>query len=79
MQENVLQSPGLFSSSIDAAYIAPMQLVSPSWCSFPSFVEEARSKIGDGSIHTVTDLNDFMYYKVSHEMLNLNDILTFSG
>jgi hypothetical protein len=79
MQENVLQSPGLFSSSIDAAYIAPMQLVSPSWCGFPSFVEEARNSIRAGSIRTVADLDDFMYNKVSHEVLNSNDILTPSG
>jgi hypothetical protein len=79
MQENILQSPGLFSSSIDVAYVAPMQLVSPSWCSFPSFVEEARSRIRAGSIRTVAGLDDFMYYKVSHKVLNLNDILTLSG
>jgi hypothetical protein len=79
MQEDVLQSPGLFSSSIDTAYVAPMQLESPFWCSFPSFVEEARSRIRAGSIRTVAGLDDFMYYKVSHEVLNLNDILTLSG
>jgi hypothetical protein len=79
MQENGLQSPGLFSSLIDAAYVAPMQLESPFWCSFPSFVEEARSKIRAGSIRTVAGLDDFMYYMVSREVLNLNDILTLRG
>jgi len=76
MQGNVLQSPGLFSSSIDAAYVAPMQLESPSWISFLSFVEEARSRIRAGGIRTVAGLDDFMYYKVSPEVLNLNKILT---
>ena len=79
MQENFLQSPGLFSSSIDAAYVAPMQLGSPSWISFPSFVEETKSRIRAGRIRTVAGLDDFMYYKVSPEVLNLNDILTISG
>jgi hypothetical protein len=45
MQENVLQSPGPFSSSIDAAYVAPMQLESPPWISFLSFIEEAKVRI----------------------------------
>jgi hypothetical protein len=79
MQETVLQSPGLFSSSIDAAYVAPMQLESPFWCSFPSFVEEAKSRIRAGRIRTVAGLDDFMYYKVSRGLLNLNDLLTLSG
>jgi hypothetical protein len=79
MQENFLQSPGLFSSSIDAAYVAPMQLESPSWISFPSFIEEAKCMIRAGRIRTVAGLDDFMYYKVSPEVLNLNDILTLSG
>ncbi|KAH8776026.1 hypothetical protein F5882DRAFT_408657 [Hyaloscypha sp. PMI_1271] len=68
MQENILHSPGLFSSSIDAAYVAPMQLESPFWCSFPSFVEEARSRIRAGSIRTVAGLDDFMYYKALSSM-----------
>jgi hypothetical protein len=79
MQGNLLQSPGQFSSSIDAAYIAPMQLESPSWISFTSFVEEARSSIRAGKIRTVAALDDFMYYKVSPEVLNLDGILTLSA
>jgi hypothetical protein len=68
MHENFLHSPGLFSSSIDAAYVAPMQLESPSWISLPSFVEEAKSRIRAGRIRTVAGLDDFMYYKVSPEV-----------
>jgi hypothetical protein len=80
IQENdALQSLGLFSSLIDAAYVAPMQLVSPSEISFQSFVELARSRIRAGSICTVTDLDDYMYYQVSPCGLTFDKTLTISG
>ena len=79
MQGELLQSPGQFSSSIDTAYVAPMQLEFPSWISFPSFVEEARSRIRAGMIKTVAGLDNFMYYQVRPEGLNLFDILTLSA
>ncbi|KAL5313476.1 hypothetical protein ACEPPN_019209 [Leptodophora sp. 'Broadleaf-Isolate-01'] len=59
---------GRFSSLIDAFYVAPMQLETPSWISFPSFVEEARSKIQDGRIRTVAELDNFMYHKALSSM-----------
>ena len=79
MQGNALQSPGRFSSSIDEFYVAPMQLESPSWISFPSFVEEARSMIQDGKIRTVAGLEKFMYRKVSPVLKNCKHTLTLSG
>lgn len=74
-----MQYPGRFSSLIDAFYVAPMQLETPSWISFPSFVEEARSKIQDGRIRTVAELDNFMYHKVNPAMKNSKYTLTVSG
>ena len=80
MQENdALQSPGLFSSLIDAAYVAPMQLVSSFEISFRFFLELARSRIRAGSIRTVTDLDDYLYYQVSSCGLTFDETLTISG
>ena len=78
MQGDSLQSLRPFSSWIDTSYLAPMQLESPSWVNFPSFVEEAKSMVQNGEIRTVTDLDNFMYHKVSPALEHFKHKLTLS-
>ena len=64
-----------FSSLIDADYVAPIQSASPSEINFQSFLEAARYRIQTGSICTVIELDECLYYHVRVAVSNLNELL----